>query len=107
MKIYLINQYNSNLYKIGITKRNIKYRLKEIQTCNGNKVDYIFLFDTKYDRILETALHKKYYPAQTIGEWFELTDDQVNEFLNECKKIEQTFDFLMENNSWVQKYNKF
>ena len=107
MKIYLINQNNTNLYKIGITGRNIDARLKEIQTCNGYKVEVIHLFNTQFNRTLESALHRHYCPNQTIGEWFELNDEQVCRFLNECERLESMFELLKNENTYVQERNLF
>lgn len=107
MKIYLINQNNTDLYKIGITGRDIEKRLKEIQTCNGNEVSVIHLFETKHNRTLESALHRRYYPNQTIGEWFNLNQTEVFEFLDICKQMESNFDLLKKTSTYIDKYKIF
>lgn len=93
--VYLIES-TDNTYKIGNTK-NPPNRLKQVQTGNGNKLSIKHLFMSNFPTKLETALHNKFNIERKEGEWFSLTHKQVENFLNDCEKIEQNIAFLKEN----------
>lgn len=80
-------------YKIGISKTPEK-RLKSLQTGNPNKLEIIFLFQTKWNTLLETTLHRTFNIERETGEWFSLTSEQVDNFLLTCDKIENNLNFL-------------
>lgn len=42
-------------------------------------------------------LHMHYHDKQTINEWFELTEDDVNNFLLICDKYQKIIDSLNDN----------
>lgn len=106
MKIYLINETGSNRYKIGITKNDIEYRIEQLQTANAAKLGLIKVFHTEFDFKVEAALHRRYKSKQTLGEWFELDDIEVNSFLDNCQKIENNFKLLELHNTYLQDKNK-
>jgi predicted GIY-YIG superfamily endonuclease len=95
--VYLIECTNENetLYKIGFTT-NIQKRISSLQTGNPYKMIEIHNFKTKY-RKLETALHRKFHNCRENGEWFSLTKEDVDNFLQKCEKIESDFDALKDN----------
>lgn len=97
MKIYLIQQEGTDFYKIGITRKEVKDRLKELQIGNGSTLQLLYEFQTKYNFKLETALHAHYRLKRMTPEWFELTVEEVKEFLNICKKYEEIYDVLKDN----------
>jgi len=99
MNIYLINQENTNLYKIGITKKDPLKRLKELQTGNGNNLLLIKTFKTKNDFKLESALHAFYKMNKINSEWFELTQEQVDKFDSTCLLYESNITYLKEANN--------
>lgn len=73
--VYLIKN-NSGSYKIGITI-NLERRIKTFQTANDNKLVLID-FTVVKDRILvEKTLHSKLKYKRLSGEWFQLTDIEV------------------------------
>lgn len=75
--IYIIGEENdSGLYKIGETK-NLKNRIKQLQTGNPNKLVVIDKFRCINRKIFEKILHKKYESNKKLGEWFEFTDDEL------------------------------
>jgi predicted GIY-YIG superfamily endonuclease len=94
--IYLIESEEDKTYKIGNSK-NPPNRLKQIQTGNGNTLSIKHLFLSKYPTKLETALHNKFNLEKKRGEWFMLTEEQVNNFIVDCEKIEENITFLKEN----------
>lgn len=99
MNIYLANQEDTNLYKIGVTKKNPLTRLKELQTGNANNIILTESFTTKFDFKLETALHGYYKQKQVNSEWFELEDDDVKLFYSVCEMFEHNFKILKDNHN--------
>ncbi len=96
MFVYLISN-NLNQYKIGISK-NPKRRIKELQTGNDNNLMLINQYKSeKYYKQIETALHNTYKYCNVLNEWFELTNEQAINFINECEKIELNIDFIHTN----------
>lgn len=102
--IYLAQQQDSNLYKIGITKKEPKKRIKELQTGNGNPLVLIESFKTKHDFKMETALHAHFNTKKREGEWFELSEEDVKNFASLCNDKEATMDFLKKNNFFWEQY---
>jgi hypothetical protein len=87
--IYLISDYDS--YKIGISKNEPSKRMKALQTGSSVELQIVNVFRSKYANILEKTLHRTYNLEHKRGEWFYLTQPQVDNFLLECDKIEKTF----------------
>lgn len=85
-KIYLINQYGTDKYKIGTTK-NTNKRKKQLQTGNADELVVVRIFETEHPFNLEKLLHLKYSNKLCIGEWFELTDNDVFCFMDICSKL--------------------
>lgn len=94
MKIYLANQSETSYFKIGVTKKPPLDRLLELQTGNPHKLLLIHEFETRYDYILESYLHSFFNNKNKNGEWFELTEDDVNSFIDICNKGEKIFSVL-------------
>lgn len=74
-------------YKIGVSKNPDK-RLLEIQTANPSDLKLVQKFMSDFPFILETALQNFFRLQNINGEWFELSDVDVSNFLNTCIKIE-------------------
>lgn len=90
--VYLINAVGTDKYKIGVTcKNNVNERLKELQTGNGEELELINYFYTKYPYKIEKNLHLLYSNKRKKGEWFEFLDSEPNSFLTECNKMEEIF----------------
>ena len=100
--IYLIESITDyeHVYKIGYTKnKNIKKRLSSIKTGNHGVVKLVYLFETKHNRKVELAMHKKYHTERLNGEWFEIDLTDVVNFENNCQTLENGFDILKEHNN--------
>lgn len=102
MTIYLLKQENTNLYKIGITKKNPKLRILQLQTGNAIPLILVETFETKHDFKMEKCLHAEFSLKQKIGEWFELDDYEVDSFFDICSRKEETLNFLKKNNHFWQ-----
>jgi len=102
MKIYLINQINTNKYKIGVTKNNVSLRVKQLQTGSSESLTTITEFETNYGFKLESILHRHYDCKKTIGEWFELSEQDITTFLKTCETYENNFKIIEEQNTYYQ-----
>jgi len=99
MYVYLLKQPSTGLYKIGKTK-NIENRIKQFKTGNPDNLFIIKYFESKqfYSKI-EAALHNLYKIQRVENEWFDLTENEVNDFLDKCRIIEDNFIYLKNNSS--------
>lgn len=97
--IYLIKESGDDLlHKIGVTKSDdINKRLKKLQTGNGNKLLLVKSFLSNKPYKLEKMLHWKYQENREEGEWFLMTKDDVNGFINECERCQKIIDALKDN----------
>lgn len=110
--IYLIkseSQMGDLSYKIGITGRDPIKRLKELQTGTSSDLKVLYTFKSNFGTLLESSLHKHYNIDKIRGEWFTITNEELEKFLNVCYKIENNLKILHEENSYFQnrKSNSF
>lgn len=95
-KIYLIRRTDKNAYKIGKSK-NPKKRIKQLQTANDSILELLYEFSSNYPDKLERFLHLHFHIKKMEGEWFELSNEQVLNFLNTCKEKEDLLVVLSDN----------
>jgi hypothetical protein len=101
--IYLINEWNTNNYKIGVTKANsLDKRKLELQTGNSSELIVSKYFITSNPYKLEKLLHQYYYKNNIINEWFILNDDQVRNFIKICIKYNDMLNFMKEENNFCK-----
>jgi len=81
-------------FKIGVTKRKIEDRLKEIQTGNPGEVFVMRTFESNYPYKLEKMMHRHFNSKRTLNEWFCLNVDDVTSFTETCRKYESIIDGL-------------
>ena len=91
--VYLLTN-NNDQYKIGITKYNAKKRIKDLQTGNGDVIDVVAEFKSKYNNKIETALHRRYGTKRLKGEWFVLEKKDIQNFISGCQILHDNFKFL-------------
>lgn len=108
MKIYLISSEINNdiLYKIGITKRDVKKRIKELKTGNAATLEIVNVFESKWASKIETSLHNTYQTKNVSGEWFRLQKEEVDNFVERCQSVHDTFELLNKSNTWFIDKNK-
>lgn len=70
---YLVKDYNNGLVKIGKSK-DIHTRLRVL----GNKDKQLIAYVRKD---IETVLHREYKGKRIKGEWFNLTDTEINKII--------------------------
>jgi len=84
-------------YKIGYTRnKDIKKRIKGLQTGNKDRISCVELFYSKHGRKIETSLHNLYSHKRMVGEWFSLELFDVANFQMSCEKLEENFNMLEE-----------
>jgi hypothetical protein len=97
--IYLINA-DDDQFKIGITtEKGLKTRIKNLQTGSSTELRLITTYKTKYASIIEKTLHRQYQFKKIIGEWFQLTPQEVFTFIETCSIIENNIKILEEQNN--------
>jgi len=107
MKIYLISSYINceTLYKIGITRRNVSKRLKELKTGNAAELTIVEVFESKWAFKIESNLHASYQTHNVRGEWFSLKNEDVTNFIKRCQMIHDNFEILNKSNTWFIEKN--
>lgn len=87
-------------YKIGVTKNSPEKRLKNLKTGNSGELSIVKTYKSENYLKIERWLHRKYKNQQTISknEFFHLEDDEVINFIDECKKIDAIVTDLRKNN---------
>lgn len=99
-KVYLISSSDKH-YKIGYTKREVKNRLKELKTGNSQNLEVVSIFESKWGNKIETFLHKRFKTKKIDGEWFELSDDDVNNFIKLCVSHHEALEILNSQNTYI------
>lgn len=107
--IYLIHAEGTNLYKIGISN-NPEKRLKSLQTANPYSLKLIFSIKVKNAFDVEKILHRTFSycklnenSEEIIGEWFNLSLDDISSFKEQCKLIELNVEFIKKNSTLKNK----
>lgn len=105
--VYLILEVNENgneSHKIGISKNHPEFRVKQLQTGNSNKIDILKFYNSKNYKRIEKWLHNRYSTKKTLSEneWFKLNDDEVINFIETCKKIDDTINMMLKENPFFK-----
>ena len=99
--IYLINEIDTDNYKIGYTNaKTTNSRKITLQTGNSKELIVIKTFSTQNPSKLEKMLHRHFSQAHINGEWYQLSYEDVNLFISICQKLDDTILFLLKNNSF-------
>jgi len=87
-------------FKIGVTKRKIETRIRELQTGNSEPITLLKSYQSENYVKVENLLHKKYLgsKANANNEWFKLEDKYVMSFEKDCEEADDTIKLLLENN---------
>lgn len=79
VNIYLMKNKRNGYIKIGLTKGKPEYRESTLQSQEP-EIELMFSFKSK--RSTEEKLHYEFSNKRLRGEWFELSDDDVNDIKN-------------------------
>ena len=93
--VYLF--FDGTYYKIGHTNRSVKQRQEEAQIYNPNELQIINEYKTFNYKKIEYLLHRRFSFKNIRGEWFDLTNEEANGFMDKCKMLEEEIK-TMENN---------
>ena len=85
--VYLIGEVgNDTNYKIGSTRaKDVNNRLKQLQTGSSSELYIKESFETEYPFKLEKMLHNHFKEKNLIGEWFELSKADTEDFKEICE----------------------
>lgn len=92
--VYLLKN-SENIYKIGVSK-DVDKRIKQLQTGYSDDIVLVDKFLSEYPFKIETYLHHRYQVENVKGEWFYLTNEDVNNFKQHCLQLEKNFKCLDE-----------
>jgi len=103
MNIYLISSETNGqkLYKIGITKRAIETRMKELKTGNAAELAIVDSFESRWATKIEASLHRQFRPKRISGEWFGLDFLDIEEFKSKCRLLHENFELMDSHNTYV------
>lgn len=98
--VYLINQVDTNNYKIGVSKNPASEgRIKNLQTGNHNELIIIYEIKSKCYTTLEKTLHRGYSHKHLRGEWFNLENPDT--IIEEIIKTNNTLELLLEKSTYL------
>jgi len=79
VKTYLVKNTNTGQYKIGMTAQDdVATRVAQFHGAAGSTCLIVGFCAGN----IELKLHKEYRDKRTFGEWFKLTENDVNEIIN-------------------------
>jgi hypothetical protein len=94
--VYLIEDIDNSRYKIGVAK-DLKKRLRNLQTGNSNQIKLIDSFETEYPFRLEKMLHNRFDEFHYYNEWYDLNEESVQNFSNLCNELNNIIISLKDN----------
>jgi hypothetical protein len=104
--IYLFNIKNTDIYKIGFTRKDPQLRVEALQTGNPFEIVYVNHYETERATTVESVLHRRYQHKKVTeeyenikGEWFVLEQEQVESFYEDCEKIDKNLQVIEENST--------
>lgn len=97
--VYLIGEIgNEGRYKIGSTRaKDVNKRLKQLQTGNANELYIKESYETEYPFKIEKMLHNHFKSSNLMGEWFELSESDVEAFKGVCEEKKKVVESLKDN----------
>jgi len=97
--VYLIGEIgNEGRYKIGSTRaKDVNKRLKQLQTGNSSELYIKESFETEYPFKIEKMLHNHFKSSNLMGEWFELSESDVEAFKEVCEEKMRVVESLKNN----------
>jgi len=95
-----VDEFSNERYKIGITKNPVTQRLKQLQTGNSAKISILKTYESNNYKMVEKWLHGRLKTKRTLAgnEWFNLSDEDVLNFMDECKKGDDITSYMKREN---------
>jgi hypothetical protein len=100
--IYLVcSEINGQkLHKIGYTRRTVEQRIKEFKTGNASDIYIVDSFQSEWGTKIEAQLHRIYKSKKIGGEWFDLDDDEIKNFQQNCQRIHNNLTLISKENTY-------
>ncbi len=95
------------LHKIGYTRRTIEKRIKEFKTGNASDIYLVDSFQSEWGTKIESQLHRIYKSKKIGGEWFDLSEDDIIDFSNHCRKIHDNLTLISKQNTYFLDKGEF
>ena len=92
--VYILKT-SDDVYKIGVAK-DVESRVRQLQTGSVEEITLVNKFLSEFPFKIESTLHRKYNSNRINGEWYYLTEENLNSFINDCEKMEKNFKCLVE-----------
>jgi hypothetical protein len=102
INVYLIcaETNGKKLFKIGHTRRKVEERIKEFKTGNTAIFSIVEIFNSKWGTKIEANLHKQFRNKRLNGEWFDLDENDLNNYLNLCEQLHNNFEIIENQNTY-------
>lgn len=87
---FLYEDEITDMFKIGMTTRSVKQRIRNLQTGNSKNIREYTSLKCDDVRFAETFIHKMFQSKRHIGEWFRIDKteiDQLVRFINGFSKL--------------------
>ncbi len=79
--VYLI--HCQHYYKIGIAN-DVEARMIQLATGNPFEITLVSCYEFKNASVVETSIHQRFSGSRKRGEWFELSEKDVDDFNKIC-----------------------
>jgi len=91
------------LYKIGYTRREVEQRIRELKTGNAAELFIVDSFKSKWGTKIESQIHRRLRHKKVNGEWFELTNEDVDGFIDMCKQIDNNLEIVSQTTYYMER----
>lgn len=98
--VYMLQNTYDETYKIGFTTKSVEARVKQLSTGAAKKIIVVQYFKSIHYKKIEKYLHRYFKHAHDRGEWFILTDEEVNNFIPVCEQVEEINNILIKRNNF-------
>lgn len=92
-------------HKIGVTKNSVLKRVKQLSTGASGKIDILHIYESINYKLVEQWLHGHYFMSKTTSnnEWFKLSNEDVFNFIPNCKKADEIVSLMLKENPFFKK----
>jgi len=102
--IYFLKAKDRDLFKIGRTFKNPQSRLKQLATGCPYELELFRFFESVDSKVGEKNVHEHFEQYQTTGEWFEVSEEAVLDYI---RSLDEITDVALENKNFKVFENKF
>ena len=101
--VYLLHEPSTNRYKIGVTSGSVQNRMKKLQTGNSSELQLFRFYQTDHPNKKKKMLHTYFRPQNVLNEWYDLSYQQVTDFIPLCESLNNTIKSLKDNPYFLKK----